>query len=151
MVSQTCQFGSVGIDATEQTTWENFLNTNGVAEAFAVGIGNGATLSTLEPIAYPNGDPNNPVVLTDQSLLADTLIGGLPGTVDGNVLTTNSGFGVDGFGADGPGAGAGIVSITVDGLRLRVRRPTMRSPWMARRFGDRNRSRSISLPRWAVT
>ena len=72
-------FGSEGINASEQTTWENFLNTNGVAEAFAVGIGNGATLSTLEPIAYPNGDPNNPVVLTDQSLLADTLIGGLPG------------------------------------------------------------------------
>ena len=115
MVSQTCPFGSVGIDASEQTTWENFLNTNGVAESFAVGIGNGATLSTLEPIAYPNGDPNNPVVLTDQSLLADTLIGGLPGVVDGNVLTTNSGSGVDGFGADGPGAGAGILSITVDG------------------------------------
>ena len=73
-------------------------------------------MSTLEPIAYPNGDPNNPVVLTDQSLLADTLIGGLPGVVDGNVLTTNSGSGVDGFGADGPGAGAGIVSITVDGI-----------------------------------
>src|SRR4029079_7818418 len=108
-------FGSEGIDATEQTTWENFLNTNGVAESFAVGIGNGATLSTLEPVAYPNGDPNNPVVLTDQSLLADTLIGGLPGVVDGNVLTTNSGSGVDGFGADGPGAGAGILSITVDG------------------------------------
>ncbi len=72
-------FGSVGINASEQTAWENFLNTNGVAEAFAVGIGNGATLSTLEPIAYPNGDPNNPVVLTDESLLADTLIGGLPG------------------------------------------------------------------------
>ena len=108
-------FGSVGIDVSEQTAWENFLNTNGVAEAFAVGIGNGATLSTLEPIAYPNGDPNNPIVLTDQSLLADTLIGGLPGVVDGNVLTTNSGSGVDGFGADGPGAGAGILSITVDG------------------------------------
>jgi hypothetical protein len=107
--------GSVGIDASEQTAWENFLNTNGFAESFAVGIGNGATLSTLEPIAYPNGDPNNPVVLTDQSQLSDTLIGGLPGVVDGNVLTTNSGSGVDGFGADGPGAGGGILSITVDG------------------------------------
>ena len=44
------------------------------------------------------------------------MVGGLPGVVDGNVLTTNSGSGVDGFGADGPGAGAGIVSITVDGI-----------------------------------
>ena len=79
MVSPTGHSGSEGINANEQTAWENFLNTNGVAEAFAVGIGNGATLSTLELIAYPNGDPNNPVVLTDQSLLADTLIGGLPG------------------------------------------------------------------------
>ena len=101
-------FLSVGISPSEQATWENFLTTNAVTESFAIGVGNGATLSALDPTAFPNGDPNNPVVLTDEGQLAGTLIGSLPGIISGNVLTN------DHFGADGP-LGAGILSITIDG------------------------------------
>src|SRR6185312_5638811 len=111
----TFPIGSIGINASEQAAWESFLTTNGVAASFAVGLGPSANLNELQPIAFPNGDPANPILLTDQSLIVPALPGLLPGTVTGNVLIDDSGFGVDGFGADGRGAGGGIVSITVDG------------------------------------
>ena len=102
-------FGSVGINAAEQATWENFLTTNGILGAVAVGISSDATIASLDPIAFPNGNPNNPLILTDPSQLSATLINSLPGDVSGNVLANDS------FGADGPGPGSGIVSILVDG------------------------------------
>jgi hypothetical protein len=111
----TWPFGSIGINASEQATWESFLTTNGIAKSFAVGLGPDANLNALQPVAFPNADPNNPILLTDESLIVPTLPGLLPGTVTGNVLIDDSGFGIDGFGADGRGAGGGIVSITVDG------------------------------------
>lgn len=111
----TWPLGSIGINASEQATWESFLTTNGIAESFAVGLGADANLNALQPVAFPNSDPNNPILLTDESLIVPTLPGLLPGTVTGNVLIDDSGSGVDGFGADGRGAGGGIVSITVDG------------------------------------
>ena len=115
-------FFSVGITGGEVTTWETFLNDNHIAQSFAVGVGADATLGTLDPIAFPNGDPSNPIVLTDQSQLNATLTGSLPGTVSGNVITN------DHFGADGP-HGDGIVSITVTtGWSTPTMRPSIISP-----------------------
>jgi T1SS-143 domain-containing protein len=108
---------TTGIDVGEAATWETFLTTNNVAKAIAVGIGSGVTTTALDPIAYPNGDSSNPVVLTDEGDLIDTLSGTIPGTVSGNVLLGNNGIddaGSPGGDDDGLGADGGrILSIKV--------------------------------------
>ena len=93
--------------------WENFLTANNFDRSFAVGIGAGVTnLVALEDIAFPNiaGD-DNPVVLTDESQIFDTLLLTVAGTASGNVLTDAP---EDQFGTDGAGSPA-IVKIVVDG------------------------------------
>ena len=61
----------------------------------SVGIGSGATESGLDPVAFPNDDPDNPIILTDEIDLLSTLIVPLPVAASGNVLDN------DEFGADG--------------------------------------------------
>lgn len=99
--------------------WEEFLILNNL-QALAVGIGDEASAADtdLQDVAFPNGDPGNPLIVTDQNLddLLDTFVELDPGNnfVDGNVLTDPSLSGlVDDFGPDGAG-NPSIVSITAN-------------------------------------
>ncbi|EDY37958.1 structural toxin protein RtxA [Cyanobium sp. PCC 7001] len=102
--------GGDGIDSSEETTWENFLNTNNIA-SFAIGLGNGVNASNLNPIAYNgfgSGTEANAIVVTDLSQLDATLrstISSLP--VNGSLLAPGASFGAD---EDG-----WISSVTING------------------------------------
>jgi T1SS-143 domain-containing protein len=98
--------GSVGIVGAEQTAWETFLASKGVAASYAVGISTSVNDTDLTPIAWAPGNPGlPPVIITSAGDLSTTLTGSLPGSVSGNILSN------DGFGADG----GHIKSITVNG------------------------------------
>ena len=77
--------------------------------AIAVGIGAGATQSGLDPVAFPNGDPDNPILVTDESELLSNLQIPRPVAASGNVLDN------DEFGADGADTPA-IVQFAHDGI-----------------------------------
>ena len=79
----------------EIQAWEQFITSKQIDQAFAVGVGNGVNVGNLQPLAYPNGDATNPVVIVNESELFGVLTGALPGSVSGNVATN------DDFGADG--------------------------------------------------
>ena len=56
-----------GISPGEEAAWTNFLNVNDI-NSFAFGIGSGATLSTLNPLAYDGtgaGADRNAEIITD--------------------------------------------------------------------------------------
>jgi hypothetical protein len=103
-----------GIQANEQAVWETFLTANSIV-SFALGIPNVGTPANLDPIAF---DPasgaqlaDTPVIVTDLSQLANTLVFTIP-PVTGSVLTSTGGATSNSFGADG-----GFVQwITVDGI-----------------------------------
>ena len=100
--------GTNGIVGAEITTWQGFLQTNDI-NSFALGMGAGATQSTLDPLAY-NGLTNtdtNAVIVTDLSQLTSVLVGTVSST-GGNILT--DGILPGSFGADG----GYVKSITVD-------------------------------------
>src|SRR5262249_3752292 len=94
-------------------TWETFLQdpNNHIDTAYAVGIGGGITRTdALDEGAFPHNDPSNPLIVTDESQLLDTLTGTVANHTSGNVLTN------DDFGADGKGnGGVGLLSIQVSG------------------------------------
>ena len=69
----------------EIQVWEQFITSKQIDQAFAVGVGNGVNVGNLQPLAYPNGDATNPVVILNESELFGVLTGALPGTVSGNV------------------------------------------------------------------
>ncbi|MGY3956177.1 retention module-containing protein [Aeromonas salmonicida] len=102
--------GSTGINTAEQTAWEVFLNGNYV-NAYALGMGTGATTGALTPIAYngSTGQQQPAIIVTDLSQLASTLSGTVQVPTTGNLLTD---AGVV-FGADGP-ATLPITSISHD-------------------------------------
>ena len=116
-----------GISATEETTWINFLNANNVQKVTAVGFGDVANPNNLEPIAWAPGETQSTFTvagrevakITTSSLsataiyhqLGEILVGTVPTTTSGNVVTVDSGSGVDSFGADG----GRIQSITING------------------------------------
>ena len=83
-------YQEAGINSNEQATWENFLVDNNIDKSFAIGIGNGVSLSNLEPIGYPNtnangeAEPNTFQVSTPADLEASLL-----GTIDGGSITGN--------------------------------------------------------------
>ena len=122
---------SVGINSTEEGNWITFLQSNNVEKVIAVGVGdlNATNAGRLEPIAWsstetqassitpPANDPNVLIIDdTDFTQLGATLSATLPNSLSGNVVTESTNGAIpDGFGADGPGAGAGILSITVNG------------------------------------
>ena len=67
-----------GIQVAEEGTWTQFVNTNNI-NSFALGMGSGATLSALSPIAFDGrgagSGTNTPgVVVTDLSQLINTLV-----------------------------------------------------------------------------
>jgi Ca2+-binding RTX toxin-like protein len=101
--------GSIGISTSEQATWEAFLRTNDI-DMYALGMGAGATATTLQPIAYdgssePNGAEKEAVVVTDVTQLADVLSDTvIPYSVNGSLIEST--------GADKPGY---VKSITIDG------------------------------------
>lgn len=93
---------SAGINGTEQGTWEQFLTDNDI-KSYALGMGTGADMDELDPIAY-NGvagaddDANLAIPVDDFADLPDVLAGTVGGSTTGNILTNSN------FGADGPGA-----------------------------------------------
>ncbi|WP_421331793.1 VWA domain-containing protein [Aeromonas veronii] len=99
-----------GIDSDEQDDWESFLKSNKIT-AYAVGIGEGATISALEPIAFNGADASKPVdafVAEKESELASQLQETVAPNVIGNLLTVGSVSA--GLGADG----GRLSSVTVD-------------------------------------
>ncbi|MPY23725.1 tandem-95 repeat protein, partial [Shewanella sp. YLB-07] len=96
------------VDSTLQSTWENYLETNGYKTAFGIGIGD-AGLSDLLPVAYPevDGDETYAVKLDDPEDLASTILN----YFDGDTIKGSYSTGVV-FGADG----GRIESINVDGV-----------------------------------
>jgi uncharacterized protein YegL len=115
MPNQDDGTGTDGIVGEEIGVWESFLSNNSIDEVFAFGIGDGVSTTELEPIAFPNNDPDNPLVITNPNDLSDTLSETTTQLFSGNVLTGEGGVnepGADNFGADGPG---GVRSITIDG------------------------------------
>jgi uncharacterized protein YegL len=106
--------GSVGINASEETNWENFLKANDIT-SFALGMGTGVTQSALNPVAYDGVKETemDAVVVTNLSQLSAVLLGTvvIPTSVEGELIT-----GADGvsFGADGPGTYK-IVSVEYNG------------------------------------
>ncbi|MDW4561658.1 VWA domain-containing protein, partial [Aeromonas rivipollensis] len=102
--------GNNGINAAEQTAWQNFLTNNDV-QAYALGMGGGATAPALEPISYngATGTDQPAIIVTDLSQLASTLSGTVQVPTTGNLLID---AGVV-FGADGPAA-LPITSISHD-------------------------------------
>ena len=101
-----------GIQANEQAFWESFLTTNNII-SFAIGVGSGVTTTNLDPIAFdpaPGTQPaDTPIVVTDLSQLAGTLVFSMP-PVSGAFVTGPNGATQGSFGADG----GHIQSITVD-------------------------------------
>jgi VCBS repeat-containing protein len=102
--------GSDGINGAEQTAWQTFLTNNDV-NAYALGMGTGATAPALEPISYngATGTDQPAIIVTDLSQLASTLSGTVQVPTTGNLLID---AGVV-FGADGPAA-LPITSISHD-------------------------------------
>ncbi|WP_439845650.1 VWA domain-containing protein [Aeromonas veronii] len=99
-----------GIDSDEQDDWESFLKSNKIT-AYAVGMGSGATISALEPIAFNGADASksvNAFVAKNESELASQLQETVAPSVIGNLLTVGSVSA--GLGADG----GRLSSVTVD-------------------------------------
>ncbi len=85
------------IDASREGNWESFLDSNGV-KSYAIGMGNGANASKLDPLAY-DGDSHtdtNSVVVTDLNQLGSVLSGTVQGAPITGSLMTGGGFGADG-------------------------------------------------------
>ncbi|MBX9849980.1 MAG: type I secretion C-terminal target domain-containing protein [Rhodocyclaceae bacterium] len=102
------------VGATQQATWQNFVDANGDL-SFGIGIGTSVSLTALNPIAYPNGT-NEPyaIVVDDPAELADTLLSTVEeGIVLGDVsILSNSGASGFLIGADG----GNLQSVVVDGV-----------------------------------
>jgi T1SS-143 domain-containing protein len=92
--------------------WENFLTDEAIDESIAVGIGGGVDDDDgdLSDIAFPNDDPSNVIIVTDEIQVFDALVATVNVQASGNVLTDDPD---DQFGADGPGTPQ-IVSIVVN-------------------------------------
>ncbi|MBS1154380.1 MAG: type 1 secretion target protein, partial [Proteobacteria bacterium] len=105
------QSGSdTGIQASEETTWTNFLNNNQI-KTYAIGMGSGiTTTSYLNPVAYDGqaSDNSSGVMVTDFAQLDSVLA---------STVTQMSGDLVAGGLAAGAGADGGYVkSLTIDGV-----------------------------------
>ena len=106
---------SAGINASEESTWINFLSSKGFDASYAIGFGGltNADRGNLEPVAWSGptetqttysgiDDPN--VIITNLNDLGSVLINTIASTITGDVGTN------DGFGADGPGGLTGVVA-----------------------------------------
>ncbi|MGL4716035.1 MAG: VCBS domain-containing protein, partial [Aeromonas sp.] len=79
--------GSNGINGAEQAAWQTFLTNNKIT-SYALGMGPGATASSLEPVSYNGvtGVDQPAIVVTDLSQLTDTLSGTVQLPTLGNLL-----------------------------------------------------------------
>ncbi|MBU1212897.1 MAG: VWA domain-containing protein, partial [Alphaproteobacteria bacterium] len=95
---------SAGIDATEETAWETFVDNNDIV-SFALGMGTGISATNLNPIAYNGVVPAeaNAIIVTDFNQLSSTLVS----TVSGELAT---GTIVADYGADGNGGMAALLA-----------------------------------------
>ncbi|MEA5475617.1 VWA domain-containing protein [Synechococcus sp. CCY9201] len=106
-----------GISASEMADWQDFLAANDI-NAFAIGVGSGATAETLDPIAYNGltGTDTDSIVVTDlnelDAVLQDT-VNTFSSSLLGVAVTTASGNVITGLGADG----GFIADITVNGTK----------------------------------
>ncbi len=95
------------ISGTRETTWTNFLDTNGI-KSYAIGLGSGVNAGNLNPLAYDGSThtDTNSTVVTDLNQLNAVLSGTIQGApVTGSLMTGGT------FGADG----GFIKSLVVDG------------------------------------
>ena len=95
------------ISGTRETTWTNFLDTNGI-KSYAIGLGSGVNTSNLNPLAYDGSThtDTNSTVVTDLNQLNSVLSGTVQGApVTGSLMSGGS------FGADG----GFIKSLVIDG------------------------------------
>jgi hypothetical protein len=93
--------GGNGIDSAETAAWEGFLNTNNI-NSFAIGLGTGAVVSELNPIAFNGfgaGTNTNAIVVTDLSQLDATILSTITSLpINGNLITDpnpDASFGAD--------------------------------------------------------
>ncbi|QID17096.1 retention module-containing protein [Nitrogeniibacter mangrovi] len=109
----TLPSGSLGIDATEEVVWQDFLYQNGI-NSFSIGIGAGLTSTTsLDPIAY-NGvsEQNTDAVLVTDFAQLDTVLGTtVVDSASGYLHTTGTIGSGNLMGADG----GYLDSVTVEG------------------------------------
>jgi Ca2+-binding RTX toxin-like protein len=96
---------SAALTDAQIAAWETFLVDNGIDNAYAVGIGTGASDSDLQDVAYPN-DADHVVIIDSAgdlsaTLQATTTAGSVSGNVIDNLTIDTSDD--DSFGADGPG------------------------------------------------
>ncbi|MHA6196642.1 retention module-containing protein [Pseudomonas wadenswilerensis] len=95
------------ISGTRETTWTNFLDTNGI-KSYAIGLGSGVNASNLNPLAYDGSThtDTNATVVTDLNQLDSVLSGTVQGApVTGSLMSGGT------FGADG----GFIKSLVIDG------------------------------------
>jgi VCBS repeat-containing protein len=99
------------VTGNEQTAWESFLTSHNII-SFGIGVGSGVSSSALNPVAF---DPapgtqlaDTPIVVTDLSQLANTLVFSVP-PISGAFVAGINGATDGTFGADG----GHIQSITV--------------------------------------
>jgi len=103
---------STGIQSSEEAIWTNFLNTNNI-KSYAYGMGTGATLSAMNPVAYDGttGTNTNAIVVANINDLPPILRDSIVVPTSGNITTGTLGAG-SGMGADG----GYMASLTIDGV-----------------------------------
>ena len=111
----TQPFRDVGINATEEAAWINFLNANQI-QSYALGVGPAIFGPNLNPIAYDGQSSQNTdgTVIVDFNQLTDVITGTVPEPVRGNLLI-GSGVLLVGAGADG----GFVSSVVIDGTNYR--------------------------------
>ncbi|BCJ90239.1 hypothetical protein IZ6_09740 [Terrihabitans soli] len=96
-----------GLTAAEKAAWEAFLQSEGIDNAYAIGIGTSVSDIDLQEVAWPNvpGETNNVVIIDSAGDLTATLQDTLQGVAVGNAITGLIGDTSDdsSYGADGPG------------------------------------------------
>ncbi|MDU9389077.1 retention module-containing protein [Pseudomonas sp. zfem002] len=95
------------ISGTRETTWTNFLDSNGI-KSYAIGLGSGVNAGNLNPLAYDGSThtDTNATVVTDLNQLNSVLSGTVQGApVTGSLMSGGT------FGADG----GFIKSLAIDG------------------------------------
>jgi hypothetical protein len=101
-----------GINATEEGSWQTFLNTNQI-NCYAVGLGTNVNEAALNPIAYDGQASDNTSAVVVSSLtqldaaLADTYVGSIKGNLTASG-TVSAPMGADGFGR--------VDSVLIDGI-----------------------------------
>ena len=101
-----------GIQPSEEAIWTNFLTTNSI-KSYAYGMGTGATLSAMNPVAYDGttATNTNAIVVADINelppILRDSIVIPTTGNITSGTLGAGSGLGAD---------GGYMETLTIDGV-----------------------------------